>query len=382
MATPRVMSDRTAAMQPSLIRAVHDRKRPSSLNLGLGQPSLPVPDPIIDEGLRRLRAGSMGYTANAGLAGLRSAIAAHHALPGRSSADSVVVTCGAQEAIFALLTGLLDPGDEIIVPDPGFPSYEAVARLLGARPIRVARSVASDFRLDVDAIATALSPRTRAVVVNSPANPTGMVDDQAQVERLAALAEERDFDVVSDEIYADLYYRSGRVPSAARHTERAYLISGLSKNCAMTGFRLGYVVGPPARLGGVLRAHHMAATCAPVLSQHMAQFVFENPRWITEQLPIYFERRGRALEALRKHVAAPVLEPDGAFYLFVDLSAHTDDSLQFALDLLDQTDVITAPGRAFGEVARGWLRLTFADEPGVFDEAAKRIGDYLRTRSR
>lgn len=380
MATPRVMSERTAAVQPSLIRAVHDRKRPSSLNLGLGQPSLPVPDPIIDEGLRRLRAGSMGYTANAGMPGLRAAIASHHALPGRTGADSVVVTCGAQEAIFALLTGLLDPGDEIIVPDPGFPSYESIARLLGARPLRVARSAAQGFRLDVDAIAAALTPRTRAVVVNSPANPTGMVDDQAQVERLAALAEARDFDIVSDEIYADLHYRPGRVASAARHTERAYLISGLSKNCAMTGFRLGYVVGPPKRLAGVLRAHHMAATCAPVLSQHMAQFVFENPHWITEQLPIYVERRSRALAALRQHVPAPLLEPDGAFYIFVDLSAHTDDSLQFAFDLLDQTDVITAPGRAFGEVARGWLRLTFADEPGVFSEAAARIGTFLLDR--
>ncbi|MBN2360764.1 MAG: pyridoxal phosphate-dependent aminotransferase [Deltaproteobacteria bacterium] len=378
MPTPRAQSARTAAVQPSLIRALHDRRRPGSLNLGLGQPSLPVPDPIIDEGLRRLRAGSMGYTANAGLPELRELIAAHHALPGRSGADSAIVTCGAQEAICALFAGLLDPGDEIIVPDPGFPSYEAVARLLGARPVRVARDAADGFRLDAEAVAAAITPRTRAVVVNSPANPTGMVDEEAQLRRLAALAEERDLDIVSDEIYADLHYRPGRVPSAARHTDRAYLVSGLSKNCAMTGFRLGYVIGPPQRMTGVLRAHHMAATCAPVLSQHMAQFVFENPRWLTAQLPIYVERRERALAALRQHVAAPVLEPDGAFYIFADLSAHSDDSLQFALDLLEKTDVITAPGRAFGEAARGWLRLTFADEPAVFAEAAARIGAYLR----
>ncbi|MFH1812442.1 MAG: aminotransferase class I/II-fold pyridoxal phosphate-dependent enzyme [Pseudomonadota bacterium] len=376
-----LQSARTAAMQPSLIRAVYDRRRPSSLNLGLGQPSLPVPDAILDEGQRRLRLGSMGYTANAGLTGLREAIARHHDLEGRRDAASVVVTCGAQEAILAVMMATLDPGDEVVVPDPGFPSYAAVATLLGARAVAVPRDPARGFRLIARDVEQAVTAHTRLLVLNSPGNPTGSVDDDDELRSLAALVDRRDIAVLSDEIYADLCYLPHAVPSIARHTRRVFLVSGLSKSCAMTGFRLGYVVGDPIHMTGVLRAHHMAATCAPTLSQHMAQFVFENPQWLTHHHPIYTERRAAALKALHG-LGCPVLQPDGAFYVMIDLSSYTEDSLQLALDLLDQEDVITAPGAAFGHVTRSWLRLTFADEPRVFEDAVTRIGRFLQGRGR
>jgi len=371
----------TAAMQPSLIRTVHDRKRPSSLNLGLGQPSLPTPPELLDEGIRRLRAGPMGYTANAGMPELRERIAAYHHLEGRAEADAVVVTCGAQEAILAVMWACLDPGDEVIVPDPAFPSYAAIATLLGARAVPVARDPAQGFRLDPDAVAAAISERTKLVVVNSPGNPTGTVDDPAAVAALAELAEARGLAILSDEVYAELYFGEAPPPSPARLTRNTFLVGGLSKSCAMTGFRLGFVIGPPERMVNVLRAHHMAATCAPVLSQHMAQVAFERPQLLGAHRPVYTERRTAALRSLQAHLDLPLVEPDGAFYILLDATRLGVDSLELALELLDRTDVITAPGAAFGAVTGRWLRLTFADEPAVFDEAVGRIGAHLRGRS-
>lgn len=372
-----LLAPHARGLPPSQIRQVYDRRRPSSINLGLGQPTLPVPAEILDEGIRRLRQGPMGYTANAGRPELCALIAAHHALPGRDSADNVIVTCGAQEAVFATMLACLGAGDEVLIPDPVFPSYAMVARFCQARTVRVARRAELGFRLDAQAVIDAVTERTRLIVLNSPCNPTGAIDLLPELERLAELAEQRDLLLLSDEIYADINHSGAAVPSVAALTDRALLISGLSKNCAMTGFRLGYVVGATEILTGVLRAHHMASTCAPVLSQHMAEVAFENPSWLRRHAAEYTARRGPALDILRRHLDAPVIEPEGSFYVMVDLSGHTDDSLQLALDLLEHTDVVTAPGSAFGATTRGWLRLNFAVETAQFEEGVRRIADYL-----
>ena len=378
-----VVSTRAAAMQPSLIRVVHDKKGPDSLNLGLGQPSLAVPDEILDEGLRRLRAGSMGYTSNAGLRELRALIAAHYDLPGRKQADHVVVTCGAQEAIHDVIMASVDPGDEVIVSDPGFPSYAAIATLLGAKVVTVPRRSENNFRLDDGDIAAALTPRTRLVVVNSPGNPTGSVDKEDQLRLLAELAEKHGFNILSDEIYADLVDPAQPAPSIAAFSERVFLISGLSKSLAMTGFRLGYVIADDERIGAVLRCHHMAATCAPVLSQHMAQVAFEDPqRWLRAHWPVYRQRRAEAIDSMRRFLPQiSHLEPEGGFYIFADFSDYCDDSLQLALDILQEVDVITAPGRAFGQQAAKWLRFSYADEPDVFAEGLRRVGRFIDGRA-
>lgn len=380
MARPLVsaVSARSAATQPSLIRAVHDRKRPSSLNLGLGQPSLKVADEILDEGIRRLRSGPMGYTSNAGLTELRALIAKHHGFSGRDQADNVVITCGAQEALHDVLMAALDPGDEVIISDPAFPSYASIATLLGAKVVTVARRSEDQFRLRCADLLPAISDKTRLVVLNSPGNPTASIDAEDELKQLAALADRYQFSILSDEIYADLNYTGVSHPSIAQHSDRVFFVSGLSKNCAMTGFRLGYVIAETKRIKAVLRCHHMASTCAPVLSQHMAQVVFEQPRWLTHQLPIYQLRRDAAMQALAEKLPQiPFVKPEGAFYILADFSHYTDDSLQLALDILDQSDVITAPGAAFGQRTQSWLRLSFADEPEVFTEAVGRIANYV-----
>lgn len=375
-------SARSATMQPSLIRAVHDRKGAQSLNLGLGQPSLPVPQEILDEGIRRLRSGPMGYTSNAGMTELRAGIAAHYDFFDRKQAENVIVTCGAQEAIHDVIMASVDPGDEVIVSDPAFPSYAAIAKLLGAKVVTVPRRREDNFRLNSEDIAKAITEKTRLVVVNSPGNPTASVDCEDQLRALAALADKHNFNILSDEIYADLVDPNQPAVSIAQFSKRVFFISGLSKNCAMTGFRLGYVIADTPRIQAVLRCHHMAATCAPVLSQHMAQFVFENPqRWLREQWSVYAQRRAAAKAAMAKYLPQiSYIEPEGAFYILADFSAYTDDSLQLALDILQDVDVITAPGSAFGQVARTWLRFSYADEAEVFAEGLRRIGQFIKDR--
>lgn len=377
------VSARVRSVPPSQIRAVHDARRATSLNLGLGQPSLDVDPAILAAGLRLMEKGSMGYTANAGLPALRAAIAAHHRIPGCDGADNVVVTCGSQEAIVAALAACLDPGDDVLIPDPAFPGYRMAAGFLGANCIAVPRAPEQGFRLDSAAIARALTPRTRAVLVVSPSNPTGMVDDKAEVAALARLADERGFEIISDEIYADLHYGSGNVPSAARCGNRTIVISGLSKNCAMTGFRLGYAVARKEMIQGILRAHSLTTSCAPSLSQYMAQFVFENPQWLKAHLPVYQERRRQALAALAASLppTVQVLEPEGAFYVMLNVGASCENSFDFALKILDETDVIVTPGSAFGEVTRRWLRLSYADDPAIFAEGVARLGRFLAATS-
>lgn len=382
--TIRPVSARSSEMQASLIRAVYDRKRPSSLNLGLGQPSLSVPQQILDAGIERLRNGPMGYTSNAGLTELRVLIAEYYGFSNRQQAENVVVTCGAQEAIHDVMMASLDPGDEVIVADPAFPSYAAIAKLLGAHVITVPRHAEDNFRLNSADIAAAITEKTRLVVLNSPGNPTASVDSEAQLRQLAELAEEHQFNILSDEIYADLVDPKNSVPSIAQLSERVFFISGLSKNCAMTGFRLGYVVADSSRIQAVLPCHHMASTCAPVLSQHMAQVVFEDPqRWLREQWPIYQQRRAAAKEAMGKYLAQiSYIEPEGAFYILADFSAYCDDSLQLALDILQEVDVITAPGRAFGQTTRQWLRFSYADEAEVFAAGLRRIAQFIDAKAR
>jgi aspartate/methionine/tyrosine aminotransferase len=379
MPSADIASARIRAIKPSLIRALHDARRPTSLNLGLGQPSLPVEREIIEAGLERLYKGDMGYTVNAGLPNLRALIAAHHSLHEAKTAEHVVVTCGAQEAIFAAMAALLDAGDEVLLPDPIFPGYAMAATLLGVTCRTVTRHAANGFRLSSADVENALTPRTKMVVVNSPCNPTGAIDTADECQALANLAERRGLCILSDEIYSDLNYTGRPFVSPAHFGNRTIVISGLSKNCAMTGFRLGYLIAPRPFVGALTRAHAIATTCAPTLSQHMAEFLFERPEWLTRSLPLYRERRSAALAAMQTWLPhTRFVEPEGAFYLFADFSPYTGNSLEFAMEILRETDVITSPGMAFGEAAAGWLRFSYACEKETFAEAIRRIAEFTR----
>lgn len=379
MSSTDSIAERMGSMRQSLIRLVFDKKRPTSLNLGLGQPSENVPAEILEEGLRRLKIGNMGYTANAGLLSLRQKIAAHHNLPFAGNAQNVIVTCGAQEALVATMAACLDPHDEVIVPDPGFPGYAMAAEFLSARVLAAPRFENEEFRLNTTSVEKLITPKTRLVVLNAPGNPTGKCDTLEELQKLTTLAKRHNFWILCDEIYADIAYTSASMPSATRLSHRAILVSGLSKNVAMTGFRLGYIVAPNALASALVRSHAVLTSCAPTLSQHMAEYVFEKPELLKSHAKLYNERRNLAINALHEHLPGiPHTTPDGAFYILLNCSQFTNDSLEFALRILNDTDVLTTPGLAFGESTRSWLRLSFAGKPETFVEGTKRLGEFFK----
>jgi aspartate/methionine/tyrosine aminotransferase len=369
-------SQRAAAIRPSPIRQLFDARRPSSINLGLGEPGMPVPLELLDAGFQRYRARRLGYTPNAGLEELRALIARRHALPQASSAKNVIVTVGLEEALFSTLMAVADPGDEILISDPAFVAYRTVGELVGL----TVRAVPSrpDFSLDVDALAAAVGERTRAILLNSPCNPTGRIDGEAELRALVAATAGSDVLLISDEVYGEIFY-GARAPSVGQLSERAIVLGALSKTCSMTGFRLGWVIAPDAIAPAIAAVHQFNVTCAPTISQHLALEAFEHPAWLGQLRPEFQRRRDLMMEALDP-IGLPVVPCEGGFFAFVDVSSRFPDSLALSRRILSEVDVITVPGAAFGPAGEGFLRLSFAGQESDIVEGVLRIRRLLQSQ--
>jgi aspartate/methionine/tyrosine aminotransferase len=344
----------------TLIRRIFDSAPEGSINLGLGQPDLATPPSIALAGIEGIARGRTAYTSTGGDPFLRAAIAERYR-PFASGPESVAVTVGSQEACFAAMLTLLDPGDEVLVPDPGYPAYPVVARLLGASarayPLRPERG----FHLDPEEVESLLGERTRLVIVCTPSNPTGAVERAGDLERLAEALRLRGIAWLSDEIYSAYAYE-GPVPSlSAVWPEGGVVVSGLSKDVSMTGWRIGWVVGPGPAIGRIVAAHQYLVTCAPSVSQWAARTALgeAGERARGEILTVFRRRREVAAEALRRIPGIEVEPPEGAFYFFVDVRRF-GSSLELAERLLRQEKVIVIPGEAFGTQGSGFLRVSFA----------------------
>lgn len=376
------ISNRAAALEPSIIREMSGRRRPTSIDLSLGEPALPPEPELLERAFARLKSGPQGYTMNAGMPELREAIARHHALAGRGGAEHVIVTVGSEEAVFLALTTLLEVGDEVLIPEPGYPAYRGIARLLGATPVSYAIRRETGLVPRAEAIARVLTPRARVLVLNGPSNPFGTIDDAEELARLADLARQHDVAVVSDEIYRDLYYRAAPPPSITTLHDEAILIGGLSKSCAMTGLRLGYLVAPADLVKKATLAHQLMVTCAPRIAQLMALDVFEHPEHLRAHVPFYARAR-EAIEAARPTLPAeaPLHLGDGAFYAVLDVSRFAGgDPLRLALELLDEEDVVAVPGIAFGPAGDWFFRLSYAAGADAIREGLARIARFLGRR--
>lgn len=374
-----MLAARVSSLSPSIIREMFARRRETSVDLSLGEPALGPEPELIAVAERALHAGPQGYTMNAGLTELRAAIGAHHGLPGRASADNVIVTVGSEEAVFLTMTTLLDPGDEVLIPEPGYPAYRGIAKVLGAtvKTYPVTRETGLIAR--ADAIEAALGPKTKLLILNSPSNPFGMVDDPEELARIARLADARGFWVLSDEIYADLWYGAAPPPTIAPLTDRAILVNGLSKSCAMTGFRLGYLVAPKEMVPKAILAHQLLVTCAPRISQNMALEVFRRPEILRRHVPYYLEARA-AIAQVRGELpeGATLTVGEGAFYAILDVSRWAQgDPLALAIDLLDKEDVVAVPGVAFGPSGDWFFRLSYAAGAEAISTGLRRIAKYL-----
>jgi len=344
----------------TLIRQIFDSAPAGAINLGLGQPDLPTPPRISLAGAAGIAAGRTVYTSTGGDPALRAAIARRYE-PFATGAENVVVTVGSQEAVFASVLTLCDPGDEVLYPDPGYPAYCVVARLVGAVPVAYPLRAARGFRLDPADIEARLTDRTRLVIVCSPSNPTGAVERAEDLARLAELLERRGIAWLSDEIYAGFAY-DGPVPSLSSFSrEGGLVVSGVSKDLSMTGWRIGWAVGAAAIIARIVVAHQYLVTCASSISQSAALAALSGDAEPERAAYLEIFRRRRALmaEELSRIPRIRFDLPQGAFYFFVDFSAY-GSSVDLCRRVLERRKVITIPGEAFGSEGAGYVRISFA----------------------
>jgi aspartate aminotransferase len=369
---------RLRGIQKSVIRQVFDRALPGSINLGLGEPDLPTPDVIRREAARVVTEEQNGYTTHAGLPSLRERVAADYPHL-KLAPEQVVITAGSQEALYLALLTLVDEGDEVLIPDPGFVVYPTIVRMAGGEPRFYTLPAARDFSFDAEDFRRQLTPRTKVVVCISPSNPTGRVLSRAELSGMARALEGSGAYVVSDEIYRDLYFNEGRPASVSEfRAERTLVIGGLSKSMSMTGWRLGWLCGDAEVLRSALVLHGYTTTCASTVSQKAALAAWteeaEGARAAARET--FRARRDHLLGLLSSELSLRAVVPEGAFYAMVDVSAH-GDSMTVAERLLKHR-VITVPGSAFGRQGEGYLRVSFCAETHVLEEGVRRMGEALK----
>jgi aspartate/methionine/tyrosine aminotransferase len=368
---------RLLGIEKSIIRQLFDRARPGSINLGLGEPDLPTPEVIRRAATRVIAEEHNGYTSHAGLPALRERVASDYPQLNLTP-EHVVITAGSQEALYLALMTLVDEGDEVLLPDPGFVAYPTIVRMAGGQPVYYRLPATLGFGFDVDEFRRRLTPRIKVVVLISPSNPTGRTLSPEQLRAVAAALSETKVFVISDEIYRELYYTAERPESISSYYPRTLVIGGLSKSLSMTGWRLGWLCGDEGFVRSALILHGYVTTCASTISQKAAlQGAWTNEAQAAREAmrKIFRERRDYLLELLAGQLGLAAVPPDGAFYTMVDTSA-LGSSMAVAEKLLEQ-GVITVAGAAFGKEAEGFLRVSFCADKPVLAEGVDRIRQAL-----
>lgn len=363
-------------IEVSIIRQINALATPLTTNLGLGEPNL-EPDDTLREMARSVAAtGSWHYTANAGNLALRAQIAA--SLEGSfDPRTEICVTAGTQEGLFAIAQAYIEPGDEVLTPDPGFLSYDVLVRLAGGSVVHY-RLDPETWHPDAASIAELITERTKAIVLNSPSNPTGSVIPEGLLREIVELARRRGVLVISDEVYREIHY-GVRPASAAGMGRNVVVVSGLSKSHGMTGLRLGWIAASADLMVPILRAHQYIATCASAFSQQLAEAVLANEEWNASWLSRAREQLGAqrkaALDAARLHLHSELAAPEGAFYLFVPVPVC--GTLALAKSLATDAAVLVIPGIAFGPGGEGFLRISYAASIDRIKDGVRRIGEYV-----
>lgn len=371
-------ADRLANVELSLIRQINALATPYSVNLGIGEPNL-APDETLRELAARAAAMPWQYSANPGHLSLRKKLCEGTEFEPKSE---VCVTAGTQEALFAIFTAYVNPGDEVLVPNPGFLSYATLARICGASPVTYDLEP-PEWTIDVEALKKKTTPKTKLIVVNSPSNPLGSVVDEPTLRAIA----ETGVLVVSDEIYREIWYDApppSMVGLAQSTSDNVIVMNGLSKSHGMTGLRLGWILARADVMKPVITAHQYIATCASVFSQGLAELIFENRAWNEQWLASVREQFGAqreaALYAIRHELDTGLAPPRGAFYAFVPLPAC--DTISFAKELATDAAVLVIPGLAFGTLGQGFVRVSYAAPIDQITSGIERIGRWLRAKGR
>jgi aminotransferase len=381
----RFLAKNVAGLKPSGIRKFFDiaATMKDVISLGIGEPDFTTPKPILEAGIRSLRAGETHYTSNSGKLELRQAIAGNiKRLYGVSydPVNEIVATVGVSEALYLVMTALLNPGDEVIIPTPCFVSYQAEVILAGGVAVEIPSRMEDNFQLDPDRIRAAITPRTKVIFVGYPSNPTGAVATREILERVAEIAVEHDLLIISDEIYDRLVYNFDHVCVPALGPEimkRTILLGGLSKAYAMTGWRIGYACGPAEIIKGMVRVHQYTIMSAPTTAQDAAVEALVNGEKHVQDMLVEYDRRRRLIVGGLNNLGLTTFEPHGAFYAFPKISASGMDDESFAEKLLNEEHVAVVPGNAFGKGGDGFVRCSYATAYEKIEEALERIKKFM-----
>ncbi|HJC88728.1 MAG TPA: aminotransferase class I/II-fold pyridoxal phosphate-dependent enzyme [Candidatus Eisenbergiella intestinigallinarum] len=379
------LSEKIVTIKPSGIRKFFDivSEMDDAISLGVGEPDFDTPWHIRDEGIYSLEKGRTFYTSNAGLKELKVEICNY--LKRRFDleydfAHEVLVTVGGSEAIDIALRAMIDPGDEVLIPQPSYVSYEPCAVLADAVPVFINLKAENQFRLTAQELRDAITDKTKVLVLPFPNNPTGAIMERKDLEAIAEVILEKDLFVISDEIYSELTYGRDHVSIAQipGMKERTILINGFSKSYAMTGWRLGYACGPRLILDQMLKIHQFAIMCAPTTSQYAAVEALRNgDRDVQEMREAYNQRRRYLMHAF-KEMGLPCFEPYGAFYVFPCIKEFGLTSDEFALRFLQEEKVAVVPGTAFGECGEGYIRISYAYSLENLKLAIGRLADFVK----
>ncbi len=372
---PSRTAKRFANVELSLIRQINALATPLSVNLGIGEPNV-EPDAMLRElAVRAASTGSWHYTPNAGTMSLRKLLAAEG---GFNPASEICVTAGTEEALFSIFQAYVDPGDEVLVPNPGFLAYAALARIVGATPVPYLLD-APDWRIDSDALLRLITPKTKLILVNSPSNPLGSVVDR---ETLATIANAGPL-VVSDEVYREIWYEAAP-PSMTGLSDNVIVVGGMSKSHAMTGLRLGWVLAKEPVMKPIVTAHQYVATCASAFSQSLAESILSdagwNQSWLARIRAQFRDQRETALFAIARELDAAIPPPAAAFYAFVPVPSC--DTVTFAKTLATDAAVLVIPGVAFGSAGEGFIRISYAASLDAIGTGVERVGRWLRAAGR
>ena len=372
-------------MRPSGIRKFFDlaADMPHCISLGVGEPDFKTPWSVRDAGIRSLELGRTKYTANAGLKDLRKEICTYlqRRFELHYQEENVLVTVGGSEAIDLAIRALVQPGDEVIIPEPCFVCYEPITQLTGGVPVHIATRAEDQFRLTADQLRAAITPKTKLLIFPYPNNPTGAVMSAAEVEEIATILRETNVLVLSDEIYSELTYGLDRhvsIASLPGMAERTIVVNGFSKSYAMTGWRLGYAVGPAPLIKVMTKIHQSCIMSAPTTSQYAAITALRQCDDQIEMMRDEYNRRRRYVVKALNEIGLTCFEPRGAFYVFPSIQISGLTSSEFCEQLLREKEVAIIPGSAFGASGEGYARISYAYSVDHLQTAMKRIREFLK----
>lgn len=379
------LSEKVTAIKPSGIRKFFDivSEMKDAISLGVGEPDFDTPWHIRDEGIYALEKGRTFYTSNAGLKDLRQEISAYiQRTQGiqYNPDNEILVTVGGSEAIDIGLRAVINAGDEVIIPQPSYVSYEPCAVLAGAKPVIIDLKAENEFRLQSQELLNAITEKTKVLILPYPNNPTGAIMEREDLEKIAKIAIDKDILVMSDEIYSALTYKDKHISIASIDgmKERTILINGFSKAYAMTGWRLGYSCAPKDITAQMTKIHQFAIMCAPTTSQYAAVSALKNGDADVEKMRKSYNQRRRFLMNAFNQMGLECFEPYGAFYVFPCIKEFNMTSEEFATKLLLEEKVAVVPGTAFGACGEGYLRISYAYSMENLKEAVGRIENFIK----